>query len=123
MDRDQAMHQFWSGFGIKAYDENTVPDDALEKNDDHYLTYVFINTGFNMPTLASASLWYRDTSWAAIAAKTQQIGNFLGEGGTIVPYDDGALWIKRGSPFAQRMGDEDDTIRRVYINVEIEYLS
>ena len=123
MDRDQAIHNFWSGFGIKAYDENTVPDKAFEKNNDHYLTYAVINAGFNMPVLASASLWYRDTSWASISAKAQQIGNFLGEGGTIVPYDDGALWIKRGSPFAQRMGDEDDTVRRIYINVEFDYFS
>ena len=123
MDREQAIHAFWSSFGLKAYDENTVPDNALEANDGHYLTYVVINTGFNRPVMASASLWYKDTSWAAISAKAQQIGNFLGEGGTLVPYQDGALWIKKGSPFAQRMGDDDDTIRRIYINVEFDYLS
>lgn len=123
MDREQAIHAFWSGFGLKAYDENTVPDNAMATNDGHYLTYVVINTGFNQPVMASASLWYKDTSWASISAKAQQIGNFLGEGGTLVPYQDGALWIKKGSPFAQRMGDEDDTIRRIYINVEFDYLS
>lgn len=123
MDRDQAIHSFWSSFGLKAYDENTVPDNALANNGGRYLTYTVINTGFNKPVLASASLWYRDTSWSAIAAKTQQISDALGEGGSLVAYDDGALWVKRGSPFAQRMGDEDDTIRRVYINVELDYLS
>ena len=123
MDRDQAIHQFWSGFGLRAYDENTVPENALTANEGHYLTYSVVNSGFNTPVATTCSLWYKDTSWASISAKAQQIGNFLGEGGAIVPYQDGALWVKRGSPFSQRMGDDDDTMRRIYITVQIEFFS
>lgn len=123
MDRLQTLHQFWSSFGLKAYDENTVPDNALSANNGKYLTYSVVVSNFDEPVLASASLWYKDTSWAAISQKAQQISDALGEGGSLVAYDNGALWIKRGSPFAQRMSDEDDTIRRIYINVEYEFLS
>lgn len=123
MDRDQAIHQFWSGFGLKAYDENTVPDKALTLNNGKYLTYAVVISTFNQPNVSTVSLWYKDTSWAAISQKAQQIGDALGEGGSLVAYDNGALWVKRGSPFAQRMSDEDDTIRRIYINVEYEFLS
>jgi hypothetical protein len=27
MDKEQAIQNFWSQFGIPAYDENSVPDD------------------------------------------------------------------------------------------------
>ena len=123
MDRDQAIHQFWSGFGLKAYDENTVPDNAIALNSGHYLTYAVVISIFDRPSISSISLWYKDTSWAAISQKAQQISDALGEGGSLVAYDGGALWIKRGQPYAQRMSDEDDTIRRIYINVEYEFLS
>ena len=121
MDREQALHQFWSGFGIKAYDENTVPDNAMA--DDKYLTYSVVVSNFDEPSLASASLWYKSTSWAGITAKSEEINAALGRGGKVIPFDHGYLWVKRGVPFAQRMGDEDDTIRRIYLNVELEYIT
>ena len=38
--------------------------------------------------------------------------------------DSGAIWIKRGEPFAQNMGDQnDDMIRRKIINLSVEYLT
>ena len=121
MDREQALHQFWSGFGIKAYDENTVPDNAMA--DDKYLTYSVVVSNFDEPSLASASLWYKSTSWAGITAKSEEINAALGRGGKVIPFGHGYLWVKRGVPFAQRMGDEDDTIRRIYLNVELEYIT
>ena len=41
----------------------------------------------------------------------------------LIPCDEGYLWIKRGNPFAQRMSDENDGIRRIYINIELEYFT
>lgn len=121
MDREQTLHQFWSSFGLKAYDENTVPDNAMA--DDKYLTYSVVVSNFDEPSLASASLWYKSTSWAGITAKSEEINAALGRGGKVLPFDHGYLWIKRGTPFAQRMGDDDDTIRRIYLNVELEYIT
>lgn len=123
MDRLQTLHQFWSSFGLKAYDENTVPDNALSVNNGRYLTYSVVISNFDEPVLASASLWYKDTAWTDITAKTEQINQALGRGGKVIPFDHGYLWVKRGVPFAQRMGDEDDTIRRMYLNVELEYIT
>ena len=47
----------------------------------------------------------------------------LANGGKMIPYTGGALWIRRGTPFAQHMADDDDTIRRIYLNLTAEYLS
>lgn len=119
MDKLQALHNFWSGFGIKAYDENSVPDDAALPR----LTYSVSTAGLDEPVIVTASLWYRDTGWTDITQKSFQIEREIGLHGKMLRYDNGYLWIKRGTPFAQRMADEDDTLRRIYMNLEAEYIT
>lgn len=122
MDNLQALHNFWSGFGLKAYDENTVPDGAMAANGGEYLTYNAYDSYFDEVVGLYASLWYKSTSWAEISQKAAEIGETIGYGGKLVYFDGGAMWVKRGVPFAQRMSDEDDTIRRIHLNIEVEYL-
>lgn len=119
MDSIQAINTFWNSFGLKAYDENTVPDGTAYP----YLTYNVSVSSFNEPVTMSASLWYQSTSWADISHKAEEIRNALKRGGRCVVANDGALWIKPGVPFAQRMSDVDDTIRRIYMNIEVEYIN
>ena len=123
MDNAQAIHSFWSSFGLTAYDENTVPDNAMTVNDGKYITYSVVTAYFDEPVMPSASLWYKSTSWAEITQKAAQIGEAIGLGGKVLKTDDGYIWLKRGVPFAQRMSDEDDTIRRIYLNIEVEYFT
>ena len=123
MDKEQALHNFWSSFGLTAYDENTVPDNALTTNGGKYLTYNVVTAALDEPTPLYANLWYKSSSWAEITVKANQMSEAIGRGGAIVPFDGGKIWICRGNQFSQRMSDEDDTIRRIYINVMAEYLS
>ncbi len=123
MDKEQALHEFWSSFGLTAYDENTVPDNALTTNNGKYLTYNVATASLDEPTPLYANLWYKSSSWAEITVKANELSETIGRGGTIVPFDGGKIWICRGTPFSQRMPDEDDTIRRIYINVTAEYMS
>lgn len=123
MDKAQAIQNFWSSFGLKAYDENTVPtgDDAPKYP---YITYNFGEDFFGNDVSQSISLWYRTPSWAAITSKSNEIGERIGYGGRLVGYDGGAAWIRRGTPFSQRMSEpSDDMVRRILINVEIEFMS
>ena len=123
MDNVQALHNFWNSFGLTARDENTVPDNAMTAYGGKYITYA-VMVGYLEDTLMmSASLWYKSSSWAEITQKANEIGQYIGYGGRILDFDGGKLWIKRGVPFSQRMSDEDDTIRRIYINIEVEYLN
>ena len=126
MDKAQALNKFWNSFGISAYDATTVPDEALEnltKLSIPYITYeVKLDNMGNVVSL-SGSLWYRSISWAAISAKEQEIANYISRGGRLVKYTDGAIWVKMGNPWAQRMSDpEDDMIRRIYLTLSVEYL-
>lgn len=122
MDSAQALHQFWSRFGWKAYDKATVPSEAFEPEMPR-ITYDVAKSEFLSDISLSASLWDRSYSWDAISKKADEIYNYIGLGGRIIHYDDGDIWIKRGSPFMQRMTDEDDTVRRIYINVDVEYFT
>ena len=120
MDRWQALQTFWAGFGLTAYDENTVPSTATYPR----LTYSAMTGGIGESVSLMASIWYRSTSWGDISRKADEISNAIGHGGVLVGFDGGALWITRGTPFAQRMGDPNDTmIRRIVIMAYGEYLT
>lgn len=120
MTKAAAIYQFWSGFGLTAYEENTVPTDAAFP----YITYQLVTDSFDRDVSATASLWYRSESWTAINSKTEEISAHIGLGGKIIKCDGGRIWIKLGQPFAQNMRDEsDDLIKRKYLNLTIEFLT
>ena len=120
MTKAAAIYQFWSSFDLTAYEENTVPTDAAFP----YITYQLVTDSFDREVAATASLWYRGESWTAINAKTEEISAHIGLGGKIIKCDGGRIWIKRGQPFAQNMGDEsDDLIKRKYLNLTFEFFT
>lgn len=120
MTKAAALYQFWSSFGLTAYEENSVPDDAAFP----YITYQLVTDSFDREIPLTASLWYRIESWTGINAKTEEISQTISRGGKIIPCDDGVIWLKRGQPFAQNMGDEsDDLIKRKYLNITAEFMT
>ena len=120
MTKAAAIYQFWSSFGLTAYEENTVPTDAALP----YITYQLVTDSFDCEIPLSASLWYRSESWTAINAKTEEISQKISRGGKIISCDGGAIWLKRGQPFSQNMGDEsDDLIKRKYLNITAEFMT
>ena len=128
MTKAAAIYEFWNSFGIKAYEENTVIDADEEGNPVEpqfpYITYQLVTDSFDREVAATASLWYRGESWTAINAKTEEISAHIGLGGKIIKCDGGRIWIKRGQPFAQNMGDEsDDLIKRKYLNLTFEFFT
>ena len=120
MTKAAAIYQFWSSFGLTAYEENTVPTDVAFP----YITYQLLTDSFDREIPLTASLWYRSESWTDINAKTEEISQKISRGGKIIPCDGGAIWLKRGQPFAQSMGEEsDDLIKRKYLNITAEFMT
>ena len=120
MDKFQAIHEFWNSFDIPAYDVSTVPD---KPEGDFYITYNAVTDSLDRAIPMSASIWKTGTtSWSEISQKAEQISDALIQVKTI-PLDIGYLYITRGQPFAQRMPEENDTVRRIYINIMAEYLT
>lgn len=120
MDKAQAIHSFWSSFGLTAYDENSVPDNAQMP----YITYSVVTDSMEYVALLTGSLWYRDTSWEDISIMAMAISGYLKDG-CVIPLDDrGYVYLYRGTPFAQRMSDgTDDMVKRIYFNVNAEFLT
>lgn len=122
MTKAAVLYNFFSGFGLEAWEENSVY--ALESPPDFpYLTYEMNTDAFGeYDTNLTFSLWYRSTSWAAANAKVEEISESIGRSGKIFIVDGGFILIMRGSPFAQSMGDpSDDMIKRKYCNITVRY--
>ena len=118
MDKQQALYQFWNSFGIPAYDENTVLDEA----EMPYITYNVVTGSIGDVAVMSASVWYRTNSWTYLDDMSNRISKYIGMGGLMLPIDDGTIWINKSSPFAQRMSD-DGEVKRTLLQIAAEYIT
>ena len=121
MTKGQAIQKFWESFGLTAYDETAVPDDAPFP----YITYSVATDSIGGIVMRNTSLWYRSYSWKEISEKTEDIARAIVKmHPASVKIDGGRLYITKGMPFAQRMGDTtDDAIRRMLLNINYEFLT
>lgn len=119
MTKAAAIYNFWGTF-LKAYEENTVPEDAIFP----YITYQLVTDSLGNEVQMAVSLWYRGSSWVEANAKAEEISQTIGRGGKMLNCDNGKIWLKRGTPFAQNMGDESDNlIKRKYLNITAEFFT
>lgn len=92
----KALYQFWNSFGIPAYIEDNVPDDANMP----YLTYRLVEPEWDSDVMTYIRLWYKDTSYSAIIEKIDEIKNRIGTGITI-PTLDGYVALFQDELFCQ----------------------
>lgn len=121
MNKSQALHQFWSGFGLNAYDENTVPDNPGEK----YIAYDVSTGSLDDVINLTAKIWDTNTtSWKFVEEKADEIAHAIE---TMIPptiqIDNGRLYITQGTPFSQRIPNPNELVRGVYINIQAEFLT
>lgn len=123
MTKAAAIQAFWSGFGLTAMEEHAVPS-GNDAPSLPYLTYSFATGAWTDELALSASLWYRTSSWKEPNAKAEEISRAIGRGGVVLKCDGGVILIRRGTPFAQSMGDDGDSAtKRKYLNITAEYLT
>lgn len=121
MTKEAAIFQFWGQF-LPAYEENTIPsgEDAPKFP---YITYQVVTDNFDSEVPMTASVWDESMSWSNINNIVNIISETIGDG-LFISCDGGKIWIKKGTPFAQNMGDEsNDLIRRKYLNITAEFLT
>ncbi len=126
MTKAAAIQGFWASFGLEAFEENAVPT-GKDAPEYPYITYELVADDFGNVTAMSASLWYRDAlnpTWVPANAKADEVGARLGYAGVRLACDGGCIWLRRGTPFAQSMGDPDDNmIRRKVLSVDAMFLT
>lgn len=122
MNKYEAINKFFSGFGIPAYPVGSVPTEPKFP----YLTYQLPTGDFqSRETAMEVNLWFYTTSEADPDLKADELKKAIGYGGRLLTFEDGAVWIKRGSPWCQAVPNEsgNSMIKRRYINVDLEYLT
>lgn len=118
----KALYQFFNGFGLPAFVENNVPDEfpndegLLQPVKPPYITYQLIEPDSLNEASFYARIWYYDTSFAAIAAKADEIRRAVGRGYS-VPIDGGVLWIWRDSNFLQFQPADEPTLKIAYLSL------
>ena len=127
MTKEQSLYEFWNSFGIQAFEENSVPT-GEEAPKFPYITYQVVIDSFDNQVQLTASLWDRDKSgYSALlenSKKAEEISQIIGRGGKILKCDNGRIWLKRGTPFSQNMGDDtDNLIKRKYLNITAEFFT
>ena len=115
-----ALYRFFSSFGLPAFPEYSVPDEAQLP----YITYQLIEPDWDDGGTFYARVWYRTTTYTAINAKLDQIKAAVGEAVSL-PFDScGAVYLMKGTPFIQYMPMEgDDTLKVAYLNFNIQAIT
>lgn len=118
MSTDSALYQFFNKFGIPAYPETAVPDNAQMP----YITYSYSETAFDAgDAYITVNVWFKAESELIPTTKAREIVDAVGYSGCIVKHDDGYIWLKQGTPLIQKIADEDNTVKRRLINLNAEF--
>lgn len=128
MDKAQALHKLWSSFGVPAIDEFSAYDPEVMRQlgiGFPRITYEVISSNLGEPQTLTVSVWDRATSWTATERIAQRICAFIGWGGQVLPVDGGFIkvMLPQNSPSYRRVADTDDSIRRIIINVAVDFLT
>lgn len=123
MTKNAVIQDFFSGFGLNAYPSTSVPTSGDEKPNFPYLTYTVATDWGIERTGCSASVWYRSESWTALNAKVDEISQAIGAGITL-ECEEGGIIVRKGTPWAQPMGDDSDNmIKRKILNFEFLFVT
>ena len=115
-----ALYNFFSSFGLPAFPEYSVPDEAQLP----YITYQLIEPDWDDGGTFYARVWYRTTTYTAINAKLDQIKAAVGEAVSLPVESGGAVYLMKGTPFIQYMPMEgDDTLKVAYLNFNIQAIT
>ena len=100
----KAVYTFLSGFGIPAYDQQAVPDDA----ELPYITYYLQEPEWSRQCTGYAQVWYRTKSRATVNAKTDQIVSAIGDQGVVLQCAGGGyVMIRPETPIVSPIKDGD----------------
>lgn len=120
IDVASALQAFYSGFGMRAWPEHSVP----KKEGDGsallppYITYTVVQPHWNENATHQARVWTRSESFAQAAGVADAIKTAIGEG-VLLPAGDGYVCLRPGTPLIQMQPIDDPLLKVAYINLQI----
>lgn len=107
-----ALYNFWNSFGIPAYVEDNVPDDA----ELPYITYELSQPDWKDPSSYTARVWYKGWSLVDISSKVDLIKNTIGECVSIRT-NSGSVVLYPDTKFSQFQPISSDDVMVVYLSM------
>lgn len=99
-----ALYNFFSGFGIPAYNESTVPDDA----ELPYIVYQLVEPEWDGRTIMYVRVYYKNkTSNFAAMQKADEVAGAVGPG-IRLGFDGGYVVLRPETPLIQQLPSEND---------------
>ena len=125
MTKLEAIHAFFAGFDLPAYEESDAPawsDDAqTAENKPPYITYHCALSEFRGdPVSVICNVWDLSESWEFVDNKADEIAKTIGRFCKL-SCDDGIIVITKGSPFAQPYAD--GPYKRMYMNLMLHFIT
>lgn len=111
----RALYQFFNQF-VPSYVQDNVPVGTPYP----YLTYNLVDNGLD-ESITQVIVYTYSTSFLPLANIIDLISEYIGSG-VLYPYENGHLWIKKGSPFSQNYPQEDMKLKASYITLNINIL-
>lgn len=119
MNKYEALDKFYNSFGIPAYEENSVPEDAKMP----YIKYDVSTSGFNSQSVPlSLQMFFKSNSLMKINSFTEKLSDAL-RNGVSLKCDKGYIVLYRGEPFAQNVGSGDKTVKCKYVNITADFIT
>jgi hypothetical protein len=126
-DKTEALYNFLSQFGVKAYPSVMVPNEALKdliNIGTPYLTYDIVLGEFEDNCYMTGQIYYNVLKQGInpLVREQEYITNALKRGGMTMRYSDGLMRVNLASPGAQIINTEKDAIKKCVINIVVEYM-
>lgn len=123
MTKWQALYEFFSSFGVEAFEENSVPTGS-DRPAYPYIVYEMQQGGFdaNFDVALAFSIIDKYDSFIPSYELADEIANAIGDG-KVIELDNGYIKIAQDSSnWAKTQRDPaDNTIRRLYSVVWVTY--
>lgn len=108
----KVLKKFFDGFA-PSWLENCVPPNTPTP----YATFTLNNEMFDHEGLIQLRFFDESTSIEKICGLTDKVEEAIGHGGKLLQGPNGAIWLYKGSPFAQIEPTEEEHLRVMYINL------
>lgn len=116
----KALQAFYSGFGLRAFPEDSVPEKEEDGSEllPPYITYTVVQPRWDEFAVHQARVWTRSTSFVEAANRAEAIIDAIGEGITI-PVEGGYITLDPGTPLVQMQPIDDPLYKVAYINLQL----
>lgn len=128
MNKWEVQQAYWESFGLRAFNEQTVPATIPDDDGDMvplvppYITYEPAIGSINETVPISAKVWYYGTSNAEVTNKVTEMEPNVNR---VLEYDGGVLKVRKAERWARQAPEDptDEQIRAIELNVEMEFIS